>query len=236
MKKVAVTPYSSARRWDGRLQGDQPPAASQDVERAVQGRPSDSVDDDVEDETELVEAHLFEGDHVSGAQLFHQGSILLSRGRRDGSTGQSGELDGEGANSSGPAVDEDPFSGLNLGVVVQGLPGGQCGQGKGGRHRMGDRRRLGRDMVGGNGNVLGGGAVPIEWNEAVNIVPDTDSRNPGPDGGDHSGHLMDGTVGVRSRPSRCQVSSQLNSAKVIPAACTSMISSPGTGEGTGASS
>ena len=46
-----------------------------------------------------------------------------------------------------------------------------------------------------------------------------------------------GMTGVRSTPSLVvQDSSQLNSAKVIPAACTATRTSPGPGSGTGAGS
>ena len=146
-------------------------------------------------------------------------------GGGDPGTVQRGELDGVGADAARAAVHQDVLPGLQPGVLVQGLPGGERAERNSGGREVIDGGRLGRKLGRGGGHVFGGGAGPVEADQAIDLTARGPALHSRPAAATTPDRSWQGMAG--------QLSGQVSSPAVTAVACTSTSSSPGPGSGTG---
>src|SRR5829696_3204699 len=86
------------------------------------------VEDHVDLARRLLEASAFRVDELVGPELAHEPFGPLPPRGHDAGARAAGQLDGEGADATSRAVDQNALARREMGVVEQRLPSGQRGQ------------------------------------------------------------------------------------------------------------
>jgi len=110
-----------------------------------------------------------------------------------------GQLHRVTADATAGAVDQDPLSRPQLGVLEDRLPGGQSDQRQRGGVGEIDRCRSCGEQVGRGRDELGGGAGTVRRKEPDHPIPRLPPGHPGPGRGDHPGDVDVRDVRERQR-------------------------------------
>ena len=179
--------------------GDQDAAAAQQRPGACGGTAADRVDDDVNVVDVVLEPAGVVED-VVGPQPGDEGLVPgRCRGGHPGPVPRR-ELNGVGADAARAAVHQDVLPGLELRVLMQGLPCGERAQRDGRGSDVIDGGGLGCEVGGGGRDESGGRAGAVEPDQAVDLVAGLPAGNVRACRGDYAGQVVAGDGRPLLRP------------------------------------
>src|SRR5215467_14632599 len=161
-----VISISFYRRHDGH-QGS---AGLHDRWRTCEYVSADGVVDQVSLPDGSLPAVLLDIDEFVGAEVEHALTSVGPAGSDDAGACPIGQLHRHRADPAAGAVDHDGLAGLEMAVVEQSLPRGECSLGDRGSFDEVKARRLGRQIPSLDAHVLGRPAIAVPVNKAVYLL------------------------------------------------------------------